>query len=306
MPTMEQFRSSALDLNEIAVFAKVVQTGSFTRAARELDMPKSTVSRKVSELEAQLQARLLQRTTRKLGLTDAGRAFYPYSARIVAEVEEARRAVGDLQGVPRGALRVTAPVSLDLLGPVFASFLARYPEVELDVLCTDRLVNLVEEGFDVGIRAGRLADSTLVARALGTLHRKLVASPKYLARRRAPRRPSELAKHDCLVFGPTAPRQVWQLEGAEGSVEVAVRARMVSNDLNLLREAVLAGQGIMLLPARQCAEEIEKGRLRGVLPDYSSLSTPLSAVYPSTRHLSPKVSAFVEHLREALGGKVSA
>lgn len=302
---MEQSRLSALDLNEIVVFAKVVQTGSFTRAARELGMPKSTVSRKVSELEAQLQARLLQRTTRKLGLTDAGRAFYPYSARIVAEVEEARRAVGDLQGVPRGLLRVTAPLSLDLLGPIIAGFLAQYPEVELDVLCTDRLVDLVEEGFDVSVRAGRLADSTLVARSLGTLQRKLVAAPKYLARRRAPRTPSELAKHDCLVFGPTAPRQVWQLEGEGGSVDVAVRARMVSNDLNLLREAVLTGQGIMLLPAPQCAEEVKAGRLRAVLPNYSSVRTPLSAVYPSTRHLSPKVSAFVEHLQTALSGRAA-
>lgn len=297
---MEQSTLSALDLNQIAVFAKVVQTGSFTRAARDLGMPKSTVSRKISELEAELQARLLQRTTRKLGLTDAGRAFYPYSARIVAEMDEARRAVGSLHGTPRGVLRLTAPVSFGVLGPVLASFMSRYPDVQLDVLCTDRIVDLVEEGFDVGVRAGRLADSTLVARPLGTLVHKLVASPRYLSRRRAPRTPRELAKHDCLVFGPTAPRQVWQLENDESTVEVAVRPRMVSNDLELLHAALIAGDGIAFLPHQRALEEIESGDLAAVLPDYSSPRTPLSAVYPSTRHLSPKVSAFVEHLKDTL------
>jgi DNA-binding transcriptional LysR family regulator len=150
-----------MDLNEIVVFARVVQAGSFTRAARELGMPKSTVSRKVAELEERLGSRLLQRTTRKLSLTDVGRTYHEHCARIVSELEEAERAVSSLQGKPRGLLRVTAPVNMSFLGPIIGDYLKRYPEVQLELFCTQRSVDLVEERYDVGIRAGSLADSTL-------------------------------------------------------------------------------------------------------------------------------------------------
>src|SRR5688572_9690991 len=158
-----------MDLNEILVFARVVHAGSFTAAAVELGMPKSTVSRKVSELEERLKARLLQRTTRKLSLTDAGRIYYDYSARIVSELEDAERAMSALQGVPRGLLRVTAPLNTGFLAPIVSDFLKRYPEVELELFSTGRTVDLVEERFDVGIRAGTLADSTLIASSLGNV-----------------------------------------------------------------------------------------------------------------------------------------
>src|SRR5688572_28451226 len=151
-----------MDLNEIVVFARVVQSGSFTAAAAALGMPKSSVSRKVSELEERLKSRLLQRTTRTLSLTDVGRTYYEYCLRIVAEIEEAERAVSQLQDTPRGALRVTAPMSFAFLGPIVADFLKRYPDLSLELVCTDRVVDLVEERFDVGIRAGALADSTLI------------------------------------------------------------------------------------------------------------------------------------------------
>src|SRR5258705_355181 len=150
-----------MDLNEMVVFARVVQAGSFTAAAAELRMPKSTVSRKVSELEERLKSRLLQRTTRKLSLTDVGRTYYDYCARIVGEVEDAERAVSSLQETPRGLLRVTAPVNVAFLGPIVSDFLKRYPEVRLELFCTGRAVDLVEERFDLGIRAGTLVDSTL-------------------------------------------------------------------------------------------------------------------------------------------------
>src|SRR4051812_18126801 len=166
-----------MDLNEIAVFTKVVQAGSFTAAAKQLGMPKSTVSRKVSELEERLGSRLLQRTTRKLSLTDAGRTYYDYSARIASEIEEAERAVSSLEDTPRGLLRVTAPVNAAFLGPIVSGYLRRYPEVRVDVLCTGRAVDLVEERYDVGIRAGTLADSSLIARSLGNARWVLVATP---------------------------------------------------------------------------------------------------------------------------------
>src|SRR5262245_27738901 len=188
-----------MDLNEIAVFARVVQAGSFTAAAKALGMPKSTVSRKVSELEERLGSRLLQRTTRKLSLTDVGRTYYDYSARIVGEVEDAERAVSDLQSTPRGLLRVTAPVNFAFLNPIAADYLRRYADVRLDLFCTGRSVDLVEERFDVGIRAGALVDSTLIARSLGTVRWFLVATPGYFRKRGRPRSPEDLTKHDSLL-----------------------------------------------------------------------------------------------------------
>src|SRR5262245_55668592 len=185
-----------MDLNEIAVFTRVVQAGSFTAAAKVLGMPKSTVSRKVSDLEERLNARLLQRTTRKLSLTDAGRTYFDHGLRIVNELEEAERAVGSLQDTPRGLLRVTAGPNSAWLGDIVAEFLKRYPEVQLDLVCTARSVDLVEERFDLGIRAGTLADSSLIARSLGSATWFLVATAGYLRKRGRPRTPHDLAKHD--------------------------------------------------------------------------------------------------------------
>src|SRR5258707_11110449 len=189
-----------MDLNEVLVFVRVVQAGSFTKGAAQLGMPKSTVSRKVSELEERLDARLLQRTTRKLSLTDVGRTYYDYCARIVGEVEDAERAVSSLQETPRGLLRVTAPINVAFLGPIVSDFLKRYPEVRLELFCTGRAVDLVEERFDLGIRVGTLADSTLIAKSLGRVGWLLVATPAYLEKRGRPPTPDDLSQHHCMVF----------------------------------------------------------------------------------------------------------
>ncbi|HUH02971.1 MAG TPA: LysR family transcriptional regulator, partial [Kofleriaceae bacterium] len=190
-----------MDLNEILIFTRVVQAGSFTGAARSLEMPKSTVSRKVSELEERLGARLLQRTTRKLSLTDVGRTYFEHAARVVAEVEEAEQAVTRMQEAPRGLLRVTTPLNFGYLGPMVASFLDRYPEVQVEIVCADRVVDLVHEGFDVAVRAGELGDSTSIARNLGALESFVIASPAFLARHGAPEQPRDLERFDCVVFG---------------------------------------------------------------------------------------------------------
>ncbi len=293
------------------VFARVVQAGSFSGAARELGMPKSTVSRRVSDLEERIGARLLQRTTRKLGLTDAGRVFYDYAARIVSDVEEAEQAVTRLQASPRGLLRVSAPLSFAVFGPAFASFLSGNPDVQLELYCTDRPVDLVEERFDLAIRAGNLADSSLIARRLGVIRRILVAAPDYLSRRKAPRAPAGLVKHDCVAFaaGGAAPG-LWTLVPDPGGeapverrsergekVEVRVTPRFEVNDPELARNATREGAGIAFLPEFVCVEDVRSGRLVRVLPGWCSPPAPLQAVYPSSRHLSPKVAAFVEHLR---------
>jgi DNA-binding transcriptional LysR family regulator len=287
-----------MDLNELLVFAKVVQAGSFTVAARGLRMPKSTVSRKVSELEERVGAQLLQRTTRKLRLTDVGQAYYEHCARIVAEAEQAELAVTRMQAAPHGLLRVTAPLTFSFLGPIVAEFLKRYPEVQLELVCTDRSVDLVEEGFDVAVRAGRLADSSLIARKLGDIARVVVATPEYLEQRGVPRSPKDLERHDCLVFGAGMEGNVWTLHSGSRSVQVSVRARIVVNEPDMLRAVALGGAGVTLLPTFLNAADLNTGRLRRILPDWSSPGAPVHAVYAGSRHHSPKVMAFVDFLRE--------
>jgi len=289
-----------MDLNEIAVFTRVVQAGSFTAAARALGMPKSTVSRKVSDLEARLNARLLQRTTRKLSLTDAGRTYFDYGARIVNEIEAAESAVGSLQETPRGLLRVTAGPNSDWLGEIIADFLKRYPEVQLELLCTGRSIDLVEERFDLGIRAGVLADSSLIARSLGSVTWFLVATAGYLKKRRRPRTPEDLKTHDCLIFGAGSMAVNLRLQSDADSVQVAVTPRLLVSEMDVAHSTAIAGLGIALLPAYLCIEDLRARRLERVLPDWSAPSTPVHVVYPTARHLSAKVKAFIEHLQKRM------
>ena len=284
------------DLNALQVFAKVVQMGSFTGAARALRMPKSTVSQRVSELEARLGARLLQRTTRRLGLTDSGRVYYDHCTEILAAVEHADRAVTNLQESPRGSLRMTVPASAQFLGPVFSTFLARCRGIQLEVLFTDRLVDLIEESYDLAIRAGALSDSTLIARNLGAVQFVLVASPRYLKKRGRPRSPRELAKHDCLVFGVGTQPRVWRLSQDGDAHEVSLTPTLSVNDLDVLQVGAINGNGVALLPAFRCTEDLRAKRLEQVLPTWSAPPQPIHAVYPSIRHLSPKVKAMLDHL----------
>jgi DNA-binding transcriptional LysR family regulator len=287
-----------MDLNELVVFTRVVQAGSFTAAARRLNLPKSSVSRKVSDLEERIGARLLHRTTRKLALTDAGRLYFERAAPIVSDIEQVDQAVGELQAAPRGLLRVSAPLSFALLWPMVASFLERYPEVRVELVCTDRVVNLVEEGFDVAIRAGRLVDSTLIGRRLGAIKRVLVASAGYLKSHPRLKSPADLENHPCIVFGSIPTPTLWTLHFGQKKVEVRVAARLSTNDMDLMLEAARAGIGIAWLPEHLMAADLGQGRLKRVLADWSSPETPVHAVYPSARHLPPKVSVFVELLRK--------
>lgn len=289
---------SSMDLNEIAVFTRVVQAGSFTAAAKVLGMPKSTVSRKVADLEERLNARLLQRTTRKLSLTDVGRTYFDYGVRIVNELEAAESAVGSLQDKPRGLLRVTAGTNAGWLADIIADFLKRYPLVQLELLATGRAVDLVEERFDVGIRAGVLADSSLVARSLGSVTWILVATPAYLKKRRRPRAPDDLKEHDCLIFG-TGPMTLQLTKGAD-AVQVALTPRLLVGDMDVARSGAGAGLGIALLPEYLCADDLRARRLERVLAEWSAPVTPVHVVYPTARHLSAKVKAFIDHLQERM------
>jgi DNA-binding transcriptional LysR family regulator len=289
-----------MDLNEIAVFTRVVQAGSFTAAAKALGMPKSTVSRKVADLEDRLDARLLQRTTRKLSLTDAGRMYFDHGVRIVHELEAAEAAVGSLQARPRGLLRVTAGPSSSWLGDIIADYLKRNPEVQIELLVTGRTVDLIEERFDVGIRAGALADSSLVARKLGSATWFLVATPAYLKKRGRPRTPEDLNRHDGLLFGAGSSSATVRLDRGGEVVQVAIAPRLVVSDFELLASAALAGLGIALLPAFQCARDLRARRLERVLHDWDPPSTPIHIVYPTARHVSATLKSFVEHVQHRM------
>lgn len=289
-----------MDLNPIAVFAEVVRVESFTAAARKLGLPKSTVSRKISELEDYLGTQLLVRTTRKLSLTDAGRTYYLYADRIVAEAEAAEQAVAQLREIPRGKLRVTAPVGMGFLSTIVASFLKNYPEVQIELMCTDRVVDLVNEGFDLAIRAGVLADSSMVGRPLCQLSNHLVASPGFLKKQSTPKKPGDLAKLPCLAFGALRDPTAWKLTDGERTEEVRVQARFTVNDLDMLLDAVLEGHGIAQLPPYLSCNYLRQNKMIRVLPRWYSQPAPLSAVYPAARLVSPKVKAFSDHLKLSL------
>lgn len=279
------------------MFAKVVHEGSFTAAARSLARPKSTVSRKVADLEQRLGVRLLQRTTRKLRLTDEGRAFYAHCERIVAEIAEAERALDGMHGKPRGLLRVTTPLNFGFLGAIVAEYLRMHPAVEVDLVCTDRVTDLIEEGFDVAIRGGTLADSTLVARHLGSIRRFIVAAPEYLAQHGSPTSPQDLCNHACIVFRGGSAQTAWTLQSADESVQVTVRARLAVNDFDVLHDVVRSGLGIGLLAADRAIPDIRTGRLRRVLDPWCTPAMPIHAVYPSSRHLTARLRAFLDLLQ---------
>ncbi|HEX3697015.1 MAG TPA: LysR substrate-binding domain-containing protein [Polyangia bacterium] len=287
-----------MDLNEMLVFARVALTGSFTTAAADLGMPKSTVSRKVTELEARLKARLLNRTTRKVSLTDVGRTYYDYCARVVAEIEDAERAVTNLQEMPRGLLRVTTGPNVAFLTPILNDYMRRYPEVRVEIFCTGRTVDLIEERFDVAIRAGVLGDSTLIARSLGKVRWFLVGAPAYLKKHGRPRAIDDLKQHDCIMFGTASSGAALRLQRGDRAAHVEPPARFMVNDFDLVHAAALAGLGVALLPAYFCLDDIRTKRLERVLGDWEAPPVPVHVVYPGARYVSPKVKTFVDHLQE--------
>jgi len=287
------------DLNAAHLFVEVVRRGSFTGAARALGLPKSTLSRKITDLEARLGARLLQRTTRSLNLTDVGAAYYERVHRIVSELGEAEAAVLDAQNTPRGILRISAPpdIGIVLLPRALPEFTQKYPEVEVVLDLSGRRVDLVGEGFDVAIRAGHHLDGSVIAKAIGTGTMSLYASPKYLETRGTPGRLQELAEHDCLVFGRT-PERRWSFQHQGGTHEVIVRGRVAIQDFGYLKLSTLAGAGISLLPDLLVGPDVHGGRLVRVLADYEHVREMLYVVYPSRTFLPAKTRAFVDFISE--------
>jgi DNA-binding transcriptional LysR family regulator len=302
---------ATIDLNNVEVFVRVVELQGFTAAARQLGLPKSTVSRRVAVLEEALGVRLLQRTTRKLSLTDAGLTFYDHASRGLGALSLGAAAAAELQGAPRGTLRITAPVDLggNFVAELVARFVRSHPDIRVEVELSSRLVDLVAEGFDLAIRAGRMRDSTLVSRRLGEIAAVLSASPAYLRRRPAPTTVPQLAEHDCLLFRQSSKAR-WSLEGPEGVEEVDVTGPISADDFSFIHRATLAGAGISLLPYPSAAADLEQGRLVRVLPGYKAPNGTLHMVWPSSSHLPRKVGLFrdfvLEHLRLPLQSEGAA
>lgn len=292
-------------LEDMALFVQVVETGSFTAAARRAGLSKSLVSRRIAALEDRLAARLLNRTTRRLTLTETGSAFYERAQRIVAEAEEAEMLASQLDAEPRGRLRVAAPMSFGFLhvAPALAAFAAAYPRLVVDLDLDDRFVDLASEGQDMAIRIGRLPDSSLVARRLAPARLCVVASPDYLARRGTPQRPADLAGHDCLVYSNTPAGDQWRFVGSSERLAPRLNARLRANNGDALSAAAEAGLGLAVLPSFIIGAAVMRGTLRILLPDHPIEESGIYAVYPASRHISAKVRRLVDFLAERFGGE---
>jgi len=287
------------------VFAKVVEQGGFARAADRLQMSTSAVSRRVSELEARLDVRLLNRTTRRLSLTESGRAFYERCVQLLADLEEAEQAVTAAAIVPRGTLKLTCATTFGIrhLSPAIAEFAQRHPQLRFEVELSDHAVDIVDEGIDLAVRIGNIGSQALIGRRIGTMALVVCASPAYLARHGTPATPEELVRHACLTYEYSPVPNVWRFDDAQGvehSVKIAGPAH--SNNGRMLVGLAVAGLGVACEPDFIVAPEIRSGRLVLLLPAYRQPSSDIYAVYPSRRHLSAKVRAFVDFLAERFAG----
>ena len=289
----------------IQAFVRVAETKSFSEAARRMRLSKSVVSRQISALEAELGARLFHRTTRSLTLTEVGMGYFDRVSRVLDDLEQADLSVCRLQEAPRGRLKVSAPMSFGHLhlAQAIPDFLVRCPEVEVDLSMSDRFVDLVEEGYDVAVRIGRLGDSSLIARRVASIRMAVCASPDYWRRKGVPEVPADLAGHDCLIYSLMPTPDSWRLLSSNGTpVQVEVTGRLSANNGDVLRAAALKGLGVCYQPTFIVGADLQAGTLVSVLPDHVPDDIAAYAVYPSSRHLSPKVRAFVDFLSERFGG----
>ncbi|PTL75960.1 LysR family transcriptional regulator [Vitiosangium sp. GDMCC 1.1324] len=282
------------------MFTKVVELESFSRAAQQMGISATAASRQVADLEARLRTRLLQRTTRRIYLTDQGRSYYERCTRILKDVEEAELAISSAAENPRGVLRINAPLSFGLhhLAAPFHEYMTRYPDVKLEVSLTDTIVDLVEAGHDLALRITREVKTTLIARQLAPVRLVTCASPAYLKRRGMPHTPDDLRLHECLHHIDDSQPGSWEFKGPTGSVRVPIQGTLSTNNGDLLREAALAGRGIIREPTFLVGEDLRQGRLVTLLPDYPLTPLHLYAVYPSRRYLPSTVRTLINLLVE--------
>jgi DNA-binding transcriptional LysR family regulator len=287
--------------HEMKVFAAVVEAGSFTGATRTLDMSKAAVSRYVADLEERLGVRLLHRTTRKLSPTTEGEIFYARCRELLDNLDEAEAEITSRSGEASGLLKVNVPVTFGLmhLAPLWPIFLARHPKLDLDITLSDRVVDLVEDGFDLAVRIGQLPASSLISRKLASTRMVLCASPGYLARRGEPLRPDELLQHDVISYSLFSSGENWRFTGPDGEVSVKVVPRVRTNSGDTCRAAALQDYGIVLQPTFIVGADLAQGTLREIMPAYRSIELGVYAVYPSRKFVSPKVRLLIDFLVEA-------
>ncbi|HBH36924.1 MAG TPA: LysR family transcriptional regulator [Curvibacter sp.] len=291
---MDQFK-------DIEAFVAVAQLGSFVKAADKLGLSKAMVSRHVSELEARLGVRLMQRSTRRLSLSDAGAEYLQRCVQILAELAEANAAISAGAVQARGLLKISAPLTFGIrhLAPLWGEFLRVHPQVELEVNLNDRVVDLIEEGYDLAVRIGQLPPSTLVARRIASTRLLLCASPRYLQQAAPIRELADLAQHDVIAYSYLATGEQWHFSGPEGARSITVHPRLRSNSGDTCRAAALADQGVVFQPGFLVGEDLKAGRLVQILPQYAGPELDISVVYASRQHLSHKVRAMVEFLATA-------
>lgn len=286
---------------QMRAFVAVIETGSFVRAADALDLSKTAVSRLVGDLEARLGTRLMHRTTRKLSLTPEGEVFHERCKQLLDDVAEAEAELTVHAGEAIGRLRVNAPVTFGLLhlAPLWPAFMTLHPKVELEVTLADRLVDLVDEGYDLAVRIARLQPSSLVSRQLSATRLVLCASPEYLRRHGTPEHPDELARHAVIAYSLLSTGERWEFEGPQGPVGVTVTPRMRTNSGDTCCAAALQHQGLVLQPTFLVGPHLASGALVEVLPRYRSITLGVYAVYPSRKHLTPKVRVLIDFLVES-------
>lgn len=287
-------------LTPMVTFVRIVEAGSLSGAARAMERSLPAVCRSLAQLEARLGARLLNRTTRRIGLTDAGTQFFERCRRIVAELDEAEASVTAQGRAPQGALAISAPLLFGRMhvAPAVTVLLGRYPQVTATLLLTDHLVNLVEAGIDVAVRIGRLADSSLVARRLGAIPRVVCAAPGYLARRGTPRAPAALEQHDCIRFTELTPGREWPFVVDQAERRVKVGGPLATNNGDVAIAAAEAGLGLVMVLGYQVEAQLANGALVRVLREFEPPPSPVQAVYPSGRLVPAKLRAFLDVLAE--------
>ena len=290
-------------LKSMEVFVKVVESGSFIAASEALNISRPMASKYVQRLEEELGVRLLNRTTRTVSMTEAGRSFYLRCQNIFVEIDDAVSEVSDLHVEPRGALRINGPISFgrDHLTRAVSDFQARYPDISVDLTLNDRIVDIVDEGFDLAVRVGKLRDSSMIARRLAPSRMIACAAPSYLATRGAPETPADLADHNCLIYAYSSYAGVWRFEKGISEETVSIDGDFRSNFGEAVVAAAVAGRGVILEPSFLVAARIAEGALTPILTDYQVAASDIHAVYPQSRLLPQKVRVFVDHLVDVFG-----
>ena len=295
-PTMDR-------LTSMRVFVAIAELEAFTAAADRLDMSRAAVSKYITDLEQHLGGRLFNRTTRKVSLTEAGHAYFTRCKQVLEDIEDAESVVSGLSSEPRGVLRLSVPMSFGFrqLAPIIADFHRKYPGIEVDLSLNDRIIDVVEEGYDLVLRITQPEDSSLVARRIADCRFAIAASPDYLKRHGQPQRPEDLSDHQCLQYSYAWSTQLWKLREANDDIRIRVTGPLTTNNGEMICAAAIEGMGICLLPTFICCDALRTGQLQQILSDHTPAPIGIYLVYPSSRLLSTKVRRFIDHTVECIG-----